>query len=61
MVPYSKPKPNTTQRSKNDNQLSNQLTNSTDVLDNGEDLVTQNDLEAFASQMTSSFTPSATA
>ena len=55
MIPYSKPKPGINQRSKNDNRSSNRMTNSTDVLDNSEDLVTHNDLEAFVSQIMSLF------
>ena len=54
VVLYRKPKP----FYKKDSRLNNRLTNSTDISSEGEDLVTRNNLEAFTSQIISSFTPS---
>ena len=55
LVPYGQPKPpNLKPRYWSDHQPSNRLSNTTDVSNNGNDIMTQNDLEYFASQIISS-------
>ena len=56
MVPYNKPNPTTSQRSKHGNPPINPLRNLTNIVDPGDEVVTRNDLKVFASQIISSLT-----
>ena len=58
LVPYDQPKPpNLKPRYRNIHQTSNRLSNATDISNNGNDIITRNDLESFTSQIISSFSP----
>ena len=58
MVPYDQSRPpHPNLRYKNDNRPSNRLSNATDISNSGNDIMTRNDRESFASQIISSFAP----